>query len=72
MCPVGEPTATMTTRFVLALVGFGIAVVMFLCSRAGYERAALWLMLAGVLVFAVWAVLNDAAVHEWGHDMRLY
>jgi hypothetical protein len=37
----------------------------------GAKRAAVAALLVGLALWAGWAFLNDAAVHEWGSDMRL-
>jgi drug/metabolite transporter (DMT)-like permease len=37
----------------------------------GTHNRLRWIAAVTVLIYLVWAVLNDAAVHGWGSDMRL-
>jgi hypothetical protein len=72
MCPDGRPTTTVTLQLVLGLLDVASAGAAFYLTLRGRPRAAGWAIAAGLLTFAVWAVLNDAAVHGWGHEMRFW
>jgi hypothetical protein len=71
MCPDGKPTTTMSAQLVVGLVGLVPALVMVYFAFRDAKRAAVAALLVGLALWAGWAVLNDAAVHEWGSDMRL-
>jgi Na+/proline symporter len=71
MCPDGEPTTTMTAQLVVGLAGLIPAAVMVRSAFRGARRAAVVALVVGLAVWIGWAILNDAAVHEWGPGMRL-
>jgi|SRR5918994_971492 hypothetical protein len=72
MCPEGVPTTTMILQLVVGSAGVAIAGAMLVLTLRGRTRAARWALAAGLTTFAAWAVLNDAAVHGWGRDMRFW
>ena len=71
MCPRGHPTTTMTAQLVVGLGGIVPAVLMVFFAFRGAKRAAASALVMGLVLWAAWAFLNDAAVHQWGSDMRL-
>jgi hypothetical protein len=71
MCPVGEPTTTMSAQLVVGLAGMLPALAMAVFAFRGARRLALAALAVGLVWWVGWAILNDAAVHEWGSDMRL-
>jgi hypothetical protein len=71
MCPDGSPTATMTAQLVVGLAGLIPPGLMTLFAFKDATRPALRALAAGLLLWGVWAFLNDAAVHGWGPGMRL-
>jgi hypothetical protein len=71
MCPEGEPTTTMSAQLVVGLVGVVPAILMACFAFRGAKRLAVAALVLGLALWAGWAFLNDAAVHEWGSDMRL-
>jgi hypothetical protein len=72
MCPDGVATTTMTMQLMIALLGVAIAAVMLGFAWHRKIRAARGAMLAALAIFALWAVLNDASVHGWDHDMMFW
>ena len=72
MCPDSVATTTMTMQLVVAMLGVAVATAMlgFAWRRRG--RPARLAMLLAFAVFALWAVLNDAAVHGWDRDMLFW
>ena len=70
MCPEGEPTTTMSAQLVVGLAGVIPALAMALFAFRGAQRLAVAALVLGLVWWAGWAFLNDAAVHEWGSDMR--
>jgi hypothetical protein len=71
MCPEGEATATMSAQLIVGLVGVAPAILMAFFAFRGAKRLAVAALVLGLALWAGWAFLNDAAVHEWGSDMRL-
>jgi hypothetical protein len=71
MCPEGEPTTTMIGQLVLGILGFGSAIAMVLFAFRDDKRAAIAALVFALVLWAAWGLLNDAAVHEWGSEMRL-
>jgi Na+/proline symporter len=71
MCPEGEPTSTMSAQLIVGLVGVAPAILLVFFAFRGAKRPAVATLVLGLVLWAAWAVLNDAAVHEWGADMRL-
>jgi hypothetical protein len=71
MCPDGEPTTTMTAQLVVGLAGLIPAAAMVRFAFRDAKRASVVALIVGLAVWAAWAFLNDAAVHEWGPGMRL-
>jgi hypothetical protein len=70
MCPQGEPTGTMTAQLIVGLVGVVPPLVMIAAAFRDKRRAALAALVVGLILWAGWAFLIDAAVHGWGSDMR--
>src|SRR5215210_5593265 len=66
MCPDGEPTNTMDAQLIVGLVGVLPAVAMAFFAFRGARRPAVAMLVLGLMLWAGWAFLNDAAVHEWG------
>jgi hypothetical protein len=71
MCPNANPSTTMTLQLVVGLVGVVPAAYFVFCVFRNRRRQAAALLIGGLLMWAGWAVLNDAAVHGWGDSMRL-
>jgi hypothetical protein len=71
MCPDGEPTTTMAAQLVVGLAGVVPAAAMVYFAFRGERRASVLALTVGLAVWAGWAFLNDAAVHQWGPGMRL-
>jgi hypothetical protein len=71
MCPEGEATTTMSAQLIVALVGLVPPLVMVFFAFRGAKRPAVAALVLGLALWVGWAFLNDAAVHEWGSDMRL-
>jgi hypothetical protein len=71
MCPDGDPTTTMSAQLVVGLVGLAPALAMVLFAFRDAKRPFVAALLVGLATWAAWALLNDAAVHGWGSDMRL-
>lgn len=72
MCFEGNATTTMTLQLVVGLLGVAIAGAMLYFAFQGKRHASRWALAAGLLTFAVWAVLNDATVHGWDRSMRFW
>jgi Na+/proline symporter len=71
MCPDGKPSTTMTAQLVVGLAGLVPAAVMAYFAFRDARRLAVAALLVGLVLWAGWVLLNDAAVHEWGSDMRV-
>jgi hypothetical protein len=69
MCPMNEPTNTMQAQLVLGIVGVIPALLMAFFAFRGRGRPAKATLVIGLVMWAVWGVLNDASVHGWGDDM---
>ena len=69
MCPMNEPTNTMQAQLVLGLVGVIPALLMVFWAFRGRRAPAMVALVIGLVMWAVWGVLNDASVHGWGDDM---
>jgi Na+/proline symporter len=70
MCPDGQATSTMIAQLIVGLLGLLPPLAMAFFAFRGAKRPAVAALVVGLVVWAGWAVLNDAAVHEWGSDMR--
>ena len=70
MCPQGKPTSTMTAQLVVVLIGLAPPLVMIVAAFANKRRAALAAVVVGLILWAGWAILADAAVHGWDSDMQ--
>jgi hypothetical protein len=71
MCPNGHPSTTMTFQLVVGLLGVVPAAYFVFCVFRDRNRRAAAVLIGGLLMWAGWALLNDAAVHGWGGGMRL-
>jgi hypothetical protein len=71
MCPDGDPTGTMSAQLIVGLLGIVPAAAMAFFAFRGQKRPAVVALIVGVVVWTGWALLNDAAVHDWGSEMRL-
>jgi hypothetical protein len=69
MCPMNEPTNTMQAQLVLGIVGVIPALLLVLFAFRGRRTPAKAALLIGLVMWAVWGVLNDASVHGWSDDM---
>jgi hypothetical protein len=67
----GDAKWIMTTQLIVGLAGLGASAAMVYFSFKGSNRRAVVALVIGVIIWATWAVLNDAAVHGWGRDMVL-
>lgn len=56
----------LTWQLVVACCGFGATVAMTYLVARGRGAAAAVALVAALLLFAIWAVLVDAATHGWG------
>jgi hypothetical protein len=66
MCPDGHPTTTMKAQLIVGFVGIVPAVVMAFFAFRGAKRLAIAALVVGLVLWAGWGLLNDAAVHGWG------
>ncbi len=71
MCPDGQATSTMTAQLIVGVIGVLPPLAMAFFAFRGARRPAVAALVVGLLLWAGWAVLNDASVHGWGSDMRL-
>jgi hypothetical protein len=71
MCPMGEPTTTMTAQVVVGVTGILPAAAMAYLAFTGRRTGAKVALAAGLVWWAGWAFLNDASVHGWGSGMTL-
>jgi hypothetical protein len=67
----GTAEGIMKTQLIVGVIGLIPAAAMVYYSFSGSSRRAVIAFVTGLIVWAVWAVLNDAAVHGWGHNMVL-
>jgi hypothetical protein len=56
--------------FIVAIVGFVPAMVLFLAALLGKRRLAIAAIVVGVPLYLAWALLLDAAEHGWD-DLKL-
>jgi hypothetical protein len=72
MCPDGNPTTTMSAQLVVGLLGLIPPALMVYFIFFRESKRGMWIsFLVGLVVWAGWAVLNDASVHGWDSDMVL-
>jgi hypothetical protein len=71
MCPLGEPSTTMTAQLVAGMAGTLPALVMAYFAFRGRRTEAQVALAVGLLWWAGWAFLNDASIHGWGDGMTL-
>ena len=64
----GTAGATLTWQLVTGVFGVVPAAAMVYFSFTSSNRKAVAALAIGLLVWAAWGVLNDAAVHGWGRD----
>jgi hypothetical protein len=67
----GDARGIMTTQLIVGVVGLGAPAAMVYFSFKGSNRRAVVALIIGLIIWATWVVLNDAAVHGWGRDMVL-
>jgi Na+/proline symporter len=70
MCPMNEPSTTMTAQLVVGYAGVLPAAVMVFFAFRGRPRAARAALVVALVTWAVWALLVDATVHGWNDDMQ--
>ncbi|HEY8083021.1 MAG TPA: hypothetical protein VIE64_05630 [Solirubrobacterales bacterium] len=61
----GTVSTATTVQFILGWVGIAPVLVMAYFVFRGRNHQAVAALIAGVIVWAGWAILNDAAVHGW-------
>ena len=69
--PACERRGLLTAQFYLAVAGLIPVGVMTFAAVTKRRALAATAITIALLVYAVWTVLNDAAVHGWGEAMRL-
>lgn len=67
----GDVSTVTTLQLILGWAGIAPAVAMAYFAFRGSNRKAMAAFCIGLIVWTGWAVLDDAAVHGWGHDMVL-
>jgi hypothetical protein len=71
MCPDGEPTITMTLQLIVGVAGLVPPILMTYLAFRNARRAAIIALICGLVLWAGWGFLNDAAVHGWSSQMTL-
>ena len=69
-CPNGHATETMNAQLMIGLLGLLPPAVMGYFAHRHRRGPALIALILGVVLWVAWGVLNDAAVHGWGSEMR--
>ncbi len=67
----GADSTAMKAQLVIGLLGLIPVGAMVYFSFKGSRLGAVVSLVVGLLIWAGWAVLNDAAVHGWDSDMVL-
>lgn len=71
ICESSCRTSLMDAQLLVALIGIiPIGLLLFAAIR-GRRRLALSSLIAAVIIYLGWGVLNDAAVHGWQH-LRIF
>jgi hypothetical protein len=67
----GSVSTVTTLQFILGWIGIAPALVMAYFVYRGRNHQAVIALVVGMIVWAGWGILNDAAVHGWRNSFLL-